>query len=230
MFVTDRQMAREVCTSAGSAPERPFPPPPPPRESLGVWPRCDPQVCKLSKTSFFPLHSHQRQVKTHMSLTPMENLPCDSRSGLSRQACSREVARLSCLSTGRRHTRGHHAHRSTSGLQGQDPWLSLEAGGRRAPLLWQPAERGAAISWPCSAGWEQFQNFRHLETKQLQRQAGAPAVHPHPGTPTLSDQLLVKPGKQEAAERFLEFRPCFSVSTSNANPSQALQAGLLLLC
>lgn len=55
--------------------------------SLGVWPRCHPQLCNLPKTSSASRSSQQLQVKSHMRLTLMENLPCDSRSGLSEQAC-----------------------------------------------------------------------------------------------------------------------------------------------
>lgn len=106
-----------------------------------------PQLCNLPETSPASRSSQQLPVKGHMPLTLMENLPCDSRSGLSEQACDSEggQAELSL----------HMATtptRSASGTQGRDPRLSTLRGMLKPAAGGHPAPRAAslkraAVSW-----------------------------------------------------------------------------------
>lgn len=80
----------------------------------GVWlgdpPPPAPYTSYLNSS---PFHSHQPQVRTHMRLTLMENLPCDSWSGLSHRACDSEGGQAELPlpgGAGRGHTRARHAH------------------------------------------------------------------------------------------------------------------------
>lgn len=107
---------------------------------LGVWPQCDPpQARNLSKASSFSFCSHQRQVRVHTHLTLMENLPRDSWSGLSEQACDSEGGQAKLpLHREEAHSGATTPTRLASGHQGQHPRLSssqenVEACGRQPP-------------------------------------------------------------------------------------------------
>lgn len=180
-----------------------------------------PWVCELSKTGFFPpslpappQSSHQLQVKTHMSLTLMENLPCDSRSGRSKQACDSEGGQAELpLHREEAHSEATVPTRSSSGLHGSPvkppPVASFEGGSHQLVLAQLGGNRSRI---PGIWKWNSCRD-------RLGLQPLAPA-------PALSDQLLTKAGKQEARERLVEGETlCFSQHFS----SLASQ-GFLLLC
>ena len=117
------------------------------------------------------------------------------------------------------HARGCHAHKASLWAPGPGPRLSA-LGRVPKPALPVASLKGGS---PGLAVWEQFQNFRHLEIKQLRRQA---TPEPPPLT-SPSDQGLTKPGAQETCRRLqrdLRKRKTFLASTSNGHPLQTLKA------
>lgn len=162
-----------------------------------------PWVCELSKTGFCPSCSHQLQVKTHMSLTLMENLPCDSWSGRSKQACDSEGGQAELpLHREEVHSGATLPTRSSPGLHGpplKPPPVASLKGGRHQLVLAQLGGNNSRISgiWKWSSCRDRL------------------GLQPLTPTPALSDQLLTKPGKQEAVERLAEGKtPCFLASAS----------------
>lgn len=153
-----------------------------------------------------------------MSLTLMENLPCDSRSGQSKPACDSEGGQAELPPRREEaHSGATLATRSSSGLMvlresllWQPTYSGGSGGGSRQLVLAQPGGNNSRIS-----GIWKWNSCR--------ARLGPQPLSP---TPALSDQLLTKPGKQEAVERLAEGKTlCFSQPFS----SPASQ-GFLLLC
>lgn len=104
-----------------------------------------------------PPRSHQQQVRTHMPLTLMENLPCDSWRGQSEQACDSEGGQAKLpLHREEAPSGATTPTRRASETQGQDsrslahqPQENARACGRQPATphpIGGPASRGAAVS------------------------------------------------------------------------------------
>lgn len=144
------------------------------------------------------------QVRIHMHLTLMENLPCDSWSGLSDSEGGQAELPLP------REGWEGAPPRSASGFWVEarrlSPRTTRKVGrSRQAGPPGGPLKGGRPSAGP---GWERFQNSRHLRREQLQGQPGPPrsapaqTPFPHPSPPG----QLQAGGRQEVCGRCGEIR------------------------